>query len=75
MSQAKVETIWIVVKASRGIPCFVEAYFDGQLAYMREQALRGVMHAEYDATDVFEVCIRDSLPPAPVPRHHKYQDR
>jgi hypothetical protein len=65
MSQAEAETIWIVVKASRGIPAFVEAYRDSELAYMREQALREVMHLEYDETDVFETCVRDFPPPEP----------
>ena len=74
MSQTKVKTVWIVVKASRGIPSLAEAYTDGRLAHKREQALREAMCIEYDDTDVFEVQIRDSLPPTPVPRH-KYQGR
>jgi tetrahydromethanopterin S-methyltransferase subunit F len=60
-SREQHETIWVVVKASRGIPAIVEAYRDRQSAYAREQMLRMGMNEEYDETDVFEIQIKDTV--------------
>ena len=75
MAQSNSETIWVVVRVSRGLAHSAEAYSDRRLAYLREKALRTDMHVEYDDSDVFEVCIRDSLPPAPTAMRHRYRDR
>lgn len=65
-SQKQTESIWIVVKVSRGFPAMAEAYSDSQVAYAREEALRFNMNIEYDETDVFEVQIKDVAPIEPV---------
>jgi hypothetical protein len=48
-------TIWIVVLVQSGIPTVVEAYWDKETAWAREEILRQDIKPDYDEVGIFEI--------------------
>ncbi|RMG27910.1 MAG: hypothetical protein D6732_19690 [Methanobacteriota archaeon] len=57
MTQNKNMSIWVLVKVERGIPVFVEAFWNREEAEVRDKYLRSHMNSENDETGIFEISL------------------
>jgi hypothetical protein len=62
MPDDKPEIIWIVVLVRSGIPTVVEAYWDKETAWAREEVFRQTINPDYDEVGIFEVEIGTTSP-------------